>query len=80
MTGQAMVRALGQEARVRGEIMKNVSQARMERVSKPSSQRERCQQSSRGRQQTENSDKDAEDSFEDKTPLLVRKCHHLGLI
>ena len=32
MTGQAMVRALGQEARLRGEIMKNVSQARMERV------------------------------------------------
>ena len=21
-----------------------------------------------------------EDSFEDKTPLLVRKCHHRGLI
>lgn len=42
-----MVQALGKEARLRGERMKSVSEARMERVSKNYSQRERCQQSSR---------------------------------
>lgn len=35
VTGQAVVRALGKEARLRGERMKSVSEARMERVSKP---------------------------------------------
>lgn len=30
-----MVQALGKEARLRGERMKSVSEARMERVSKP---------------------------------------------